>query len=166
MEQDIFQEIYQMFYKRLYLYALSLCKNTQDAEDLAQNTFLKAFLSYQEGGSLAYWLTRVLQNEYFNLYKQKKRFASGKLNEEMADPGPELLETLILDEERRHLFELVMELDLIQKEVILGSVYFELSDKELARQLGTSRENIRQIRSRAKKKLKEKMRERMENHGK
>ena len=45
MKNDIFQSIYEKYYHPLYLYALSLCKNAADADDLVQSTFLKAFLS-------------------------------------------------------------------------------------------------------------------------
>lgn len=36
----------------MFLYALSLAKNVQDAEDLLQETFIKAFLAYESGGSI------------------------------------------------------------------------------------------------------------------
>lgn len=163
MEKAVFQAVYEQFYKPLYLYALSLCGNPADAEDLVQNTFLKAFLSYREGGSLRYWLTKVLQNEYFNLYKRRKRLAgeeNGSLEQHPDTAREEMLERLIREEQKRYLFQAVMELSTVYKEVILGSVYFGLSDEELASQLKLSRDNIRKIRSRAKAKLAEKMEER------
>ena len=88
MEHDVWKSIYEQFYRPLYLYALSLCRNQDDAEDLVQSTFLKAFLSYEEGGSIRYWLTKVLQNEYYNLYQRRKRLVSeGKYPlEQVPDP--------------------------------------------------------------------------------
>lgn len=162
MENDIFQSIYEKYYRPLYLYALSLCKNAADADDLVQSTFLKAFLSYKEGGSIGYWLTKVLQNEYYNLCRRRKKLLSeGEVCwEQLADQGPGVLERLIQEEEKRYLFECILELGDAQKAVLLGSIYFGLSDDELGRQLQLSRDNVRQLRSRARKRIRRKMEER------
>ena len=164
MEHDVWKSIYERFYRPLYLYALSLCRNRDDAEDLVQSTFLKAFLSYEEGGSIRYWLTKVLQNEYYNLYQRRKRLVSegGYPLDQVPDPKQEeaLLAQLIAEEQKRYLFQAVMELNLTAKEVMLSSVYFGLSDEEIGRQLELTTDNVRKIRSRARKQLAQKMEER------
>ena len=164
MEHDVWKSIYEQFYRPLYLYALSLCRNRDDAEDLVQSTFLKAFLSYEEGGSIRYWLTKVLQNEYYNLFQRRKRLVSegGYPLDQMPDPKQEeaLLTQLIAEEQKRYLFQAVMELNLTAKEVMLSSVYFGLSDEEIGRQLSLTTDNVRKIRSRARKQLAQKMEER------
>ena len=164
MEHDVWKAIYEQFYRPLYLYALSLCRNRDDAEDLVQTTFLKAFLSYEEGGSIRYWLTKVLQNEYYNLYQRRKRLVSegGYPLDQVPDPKQEeaLLAQLIAEEQKRYLFQAVMELNLTAKEVMLSSVYFGLSDEEIGRQLELTTDNVRKIRSRARKQLAQKMEER------
>ena len=164
MEKDALQAIYERFYRPLFLYALSLCRNRDDAEDLVQSTFLKAFLSYEEGGSIQYWLTKVLQNEFYNLYRRRKKLVpEGDFPlEQIPDPRQEaaLLEQLIAQEQKRYLFQAVMDLNLTAKEVMLGSIYFDLSDEEIGRQLGLTRENVRKIRSRARQQLAQKMEER------
>ena len=164
MEHDVWKAIYEQFYRLLYLYALSLCRNRDDAEDLVQSTFLKAFLSYEEGGSIRYWLTKVLQNEYYNLYQRRKRLVSegGYPLDQVPDPKQEeaLLAQLIAEEQKRYLFQAVMELNLTAKEVMLSSVYFGLSDEEIGRQLELTTDNVRKIRSRARKQLAQKMEER------
>ncbi|MHB8189603.1 MAG: sigma-70 family RNA polymerase sigma factor [Ferrimicrobium sp.] len=60
----------------LYSAALRMTHNPSDAEDLVQETFLKAyraFASYQEGTNLKAWLYRILTNTYINTYRAKKR---------------------------------------------------------------------------------------------
>ena len=164
MEHDVWKSIYEQFYRPLYLYALSLCRNRDVAEDLVQSTFLKVFLSYEEGGSLRYWLTKVLQNEYYNLYQRRKRLVSEENYplEQVPDPKQEeaLLTQLIAEEQKRYLFQAVMELNLTAKEVMLSSVYFGLSDQEIGKQLELTTDNVRKIRSRARKQLAQKMEER------
>ena len=60
----------------LYSAALRMTRNPADAEDLLQETYLKAYRSYgtfQEGTNLKAWLYRILTNTYINAYRAKKR---------------------------------------------------------------------------------------------
>jgi RNA polymerase sigma-70 factor (ECF subfamily) len=60
----------------LYSAALRMTRNPSDAEDLVQETYLKAyraFHSFQEGTNLKAWLYRILTNTYINTYRAKKR---------------------------------------------------------------------------------------------
>lgn len=60
----------------LYSAALRMTRNPQDAEDLVQETFLKAFAAfhqYEAGTNLKAWLYRILTNTYINKYRKKQR---------------------------------------------------------------------------------------------
>ncbi|MGQ0616282.1 MAG: sigma-70 family RNA polymerase sigma factor [Acidimicrobiia bacterium] len=60
----------------LYAAALRMTRNPADAEDLVQETYLKAFRSFhtfQEGTNLKAWLYRILTNTFINIYRAKKR---------------------------------------------------------------------------------------------
>ena len=60
----------------LYSAALRMTRNAADAEDLVQETYLKAFRgfhTFQEGTNLKAWLYRILTNTYINSYRAKKR---------------------------------------------------------------------------------------------
>ncbi len=60
----------------LYTAALRMTRNPADAEDLVQETFLKAyrsFGSFEEGTNLKAWLYRILTNTYINTYRARKR---------------------------------------------------------------------------------------------
>ncbi|HEY2330918.1 MAG TPA: sigma-70 family RNA polymerase sigma factor [Acidimicrobiales bacterium] len=60
----------------LYSAALRMTRNPSDAEDLVQETFLRAyrgFKGYQEGTNLKAWLYRILTNTYINSYRAKRR---------------------------------------------------------------------------------------------
>jgi RNA polymerase sigma-70 factor, ECF subfamily len=60
----------------LYGAAMRLTRNRSDAEDLVQETYLRAyrgFAGFQEGTNLKAWLYRILTNSYINTYRKKQR---------------------------------------------------------------------------------------------
>ncbi|MHB1536015.1 MAG: sigma-70 family RNA polymerase sigma factor [Acidimicrobiales bacterium] len=60
----------------LYSAALRMTRNPADAEDLVQETYLKAyrgFGSFQQDTNLKAWLYRILTNTFINTYRAKKR---------------------------------------------------------------------------------------------
>jgi RNA polymerase sigma-70 factor (ECF subfamily) len=60
----------------LYSAAMRMTHNAADAEDLVQETYLKAYRSYASftaGTNLRAWLYRILTNTYINLYRAKQR---------------------------------------------------------------------------------------------
>jgi len=60
----------------LYSTALRMTRNQSDAEDLVQETYLKAFRSYgsfETGTNLKAWLFRILTNTFINTYRAKQR---------------------------------------------------------------------------------------------
>lgn len=61
---------------QLYSAALRMTRNPSDAEDLLQETYLKAFRGYErfeEGTNLKAWMYRILTNSYINRYRSKQR---------------------------------------------------------------------------------------------
>lgn len=61
---------------QLYGGALRMTRNPQDAEDLVQETYLKAynaFDSFTPGTNLKAWLYRIMTNTYINSYRKKQR---------------------------------------------------------------------------------------------
>ena len=61
---------------QLYAAALRMTRNPADAEDLVQETYLKAFAafkSFTQGTNLRAWLYRILTNTYINGYRKKQR---------------------------------------------------------------------------------------------
>jgi RNA polymerase sigma-70 factor (ECF subfamily) len=75
-DQANFAEQAMPFMSSLYSAALRMTRNPADAEDLVQETYLKAyrgFGGFQEGTNLKAWLYRILTNTYINTYRAKKR---------------------------------------------------------------------------------------------
>ncbi|MGW4206534.1 sigma-70 family RNA polymerase sigma factor [Lentzea sp. NPDC004789] len=73
---------------QLYSAALRMTRNPADAEDLVQETFLKAysaFESFSEGTNLKAWLYRILTNTYINGYRKKQRQPIQQPTDEITD---------------------------------------------------------------------------------
>jgi RNA polymerase sigma-70 factor, ECF subfamily len=64
------------FLDQLYSAAMRMTRNPQDAEDLVQETFAKAYGSFHQfrpGTNLKAWLYRILTNTFINSYRKKQR---------------------------------------------------------------------------------------------
>ncbi len=75
-DQQKFSDEALVFAPNLYSAALRMTHSPADAEDLVQETFLKAFRGYagfREGTNLKAWLYRILTNTYINSYRAKQR---------------------------------------------------------------------------------------------
>ncbi|NEW25288.1 sigma-70 family RNA polymerase sigma factor [Nocardia cyriacigeorgica] len=73
---------------QLYGAALRMTRNPADAEDLVQETYVKAyqgFKSFKEGTNLRAWLYRILTNTYINSYRKKQRQPAQYPTDEITD---------------------------------------------------------------------------------
>ena len=76
------------FLDQLYSAALRMTRNPADAEDLVQETFVKAFAAFhqfQEGTNLKAWLYRILTNTFINSYRKKQRQPLQSPTDEITD---------------------------------------------------------------------------------
>ncbi len=76
------------FLDQLYSAALRMTRNPADAEDLVQETFVKAFAAFhqfQEGTNLKAWLYRILTNTFINTYRKKQRQPQQSMAEDVED---------------------------------------------------------------------------------
>ncbi len=75
-DQAAFADQAMEYMPSLYAAAMRMTRNPADAEDLVQETYLKAyrgFGGFQEGTNLRAWLYRILTNTFINIYRAKKR---------------------------------------------------------------------------------------------
>jgi len=76
------------FLDQLYAAAMRMTRNPADAEDLVQETYLKAFAAFhqfEEGTNLKAWLYRILTNTYINSYRRRQRQPVQAPTEEITD---------------------------------------------------------------------------------
>lgn len=75
-DQATFAEDAMPLMDGLYSAAMRMTRNAADAEDLVQETYLKAFNAYERfetGTNLKAWMYRILTNSYINAYRKKQR---------------------------------------------------------------------------------------------
>jgi RNA polymerase sigma-70 factor (ECF subfamily) len=75
-DRSHFEEAALVHADALYGAALRMTRDRADAEDLLQETFLKAFRAYdrfEEGTNLRAWLFRILTNTYISTYRRRQR---------------------------------------------------------------------------------------------
>ena len=75
-DQATFEDDAMQFAPQLYTAAMRMTRNPADAEDLVQETYLKAYRAYdtfEAGTNLKAWLYRILTNTYINRYRKQQR---------------------------------------------------------------------------------------------
>src|SRR5512132_1994868 len=135
----------------LYSAALRLTKNERDAEDLVQDTFLRAyrfFDKFERGTNIKAWLFKILTNTFINRYRRRvkertvvegseretvhERFISREATEYAANPEQYFFDRLLSDDILGAIDALPLDFRLV---VILADLQ-EFSYKEIAEILG------------------------------
>lgn len=152
-DQQLIEQMYVKYYDSLMLIACSYTHDKAAAEDLVQNMFLKAILSYEAKGSFLSWANQVLRNDFYNLVKKNKRIVDEPFDSLQLQSQDDLLSSYIHHEERAKLAAMISMLPIKYREVMIESVYLQKDNQEIALTCGISPANVRQIKSRAKKML-------------
>ena len=155
MEKDILKQLYQKYRKEIYLYLYSLCKNNSLAEDLLQETFLKALLSLPDDHTnMRAWLYLVARNLFFNYYRrEEEKVPLGEVQQIQNTASQEVLEGILKEEKNRLLYQAMNELEERKREILLMQYFGGLSQKEIAAILKMTPENVRVLSYRAKREL-------------
>lgn len=148
MGRDEFEELYQRYYRPLFLYAYALTRSTEDAEDLVADAFVKVLTAFP-GGNIRAWLYKVLRNQFFDLKRKQKR-------EQDWDTGvdgactEDVLQLYIKSEERQWLYRQINALPEREREVMLLTIQTDYGDQEIGDILGLTVSHVRVLRHRAK----------------
>ncbi len=133
-ENSAFDELLQRHQNRIFSYILNIVKDKELADDLFQETFVKAIVTikqgrYTENGKFLAWIMRIAHNLTIDFFRQEKQMAQVSCDNEDID---------ILN--RKELSEETIE-DSIVRHQILADVmryYLNMSFKEIADATGVS----------------------------
>ncbi|PYG87000.1 RNA polymerase sigma-70 factor (ECF subfamily) [Ruminiclostridium sufflavum DSM 19573] len=159
MKKDAFGELYCLYFKQVYLYAYSLCRNHHMAEDLTNDTFYKAMLALdKEVPSTKYWLLRVCRNLFFD-FCRKNRDKILPLEDALLSRDEDPLEKLLQDEKHRRLYRAMQALSQWDRELLTMFYYGECSIHWISDFTGHSPGAVKTALSRARSRLKNLMQE-------
>lgn len=158
MKNDKIEELYIKYYRELYLYAFSLCKNYHLAQDLTSDTFFKAYLSLDRNVDyFKYWIFRVCKNLYYD-YLRKNKEESPFIGIEDKQPTYETpLDKIIESEEKRRIYNLIIHLKESYKEILILYYYCGFSIKDISKSKNITENAAKTLLFRARNKLKKEM---------
>lgn len=155
MINDQLEKLYIKYYRKLYLYAFSLCKNYHLAQDLTSDTFFKAYLSLDNDVEyFKYWIFRVCKNLYLDFLKKQKEYSSETGLENILFSNETPLDKIIESEEKRYLYNLVINLQESYREILILYYYCGFSIKEISISRDITEGAAKTILFRARRKLK------------
>jgi len=166
---DGFGELYEIYYQRIFSYALKRTANVQLALDITSVTFLKAFSQIKKyrwrDVPFAAWLYRIASNEINDHYRREggRRVSSIESIAELADTSDYADEiNQAEDELNRHeefmlLHKKISELPFIYQEVIALKFFEKKKIREMVKILGKKEGTIKSLLHRGVEKLREKM---------
>lgn len=132
MDRRLLEQLYRAYYRELYLYIFSFCKNPALAEDLLQETFLKAILSLPDSHTnMRAWLYRVARNLSINAMKKSAPPAAAEI-EDTPDPDGDPLANILQKEQYRTLYQALQNLPKIRREILIMRYFGRLSYKEIS----------------------------------
>lgn len=155
MEKQLLEQLYETYYRELYLYVYSLLHNRSMAEDILQETFVKAMIALKDSHTnMRAWLYLVARNLCYNqLGREKRVILSGQSSEMERNRSSEndILEKMIADEQKKMLWKILEKLPEASREVILLQYFGGFRQKEIAAMMGLTPENVRVLAYRGKK---------------
>ena len=147
---EAFDTLLKRHQDRIYNYIVRIIKNEDIANDIFQETFVKAILTikqgrYTENGKFPAWISRIAHNLIIDYYRQEKseNIQSADLDDVDVLNRKELCEetiedAIITEQIRDDVKYLIKELPYLQREVLTMRYYQNLSFKEIAELTGVS----------------------------
>ena len=139
-EREAFDRLVEKYQRDVYRLCYRYVNNHQDANDMAQEVFLKAYRAldrFRGDSSFSTWLYRIAVNTCLN-FRASRRPPAAELPEALADKTPGALDRMEDDERSRRVREAVARLPEKQRATLILKVYHDLTHEEVAGVLGSS----------------------------
>jgi RNA polymerase sigma-70 factor, ECF subfamily len=156
-----YEELVNAYQGIAFRTAYVIARNASDAEDAAQDGFVKAWRAlgrFREGAPFRPWLLRIVANEASNRRRSAGRRAGLALRaaqEPSGDAAPSPESALLSSEQRAELLASVEELPEEQRDVVALRYFLGLSEAEVAETLGIAQGTVKSRNARALERLRE-----------
>jgi len=154
-----FQEVYDLYFRDVYRYSLSLCRNESIAEEITQETFYKALKkldSFDGKCKISVWLCQIAKNTYISMCRKRKHLDT--YTDTSLLPDDANIEEQFADQETAFTIHKILHtLDEPYIEVFSLRTFGELSFKQIAQLFGKTEAWARVTYHRARLKIKEEL---------
>ena len=154
-----FQQVYDLYFRDVYRYALSLCRNESVAEEITQETFYKALSkldSFDGKCKVSVWLCQIAKNTYISMCRKDKHLDPDTDMTLLSDSAS--IEDGFCDRETAFAIHKVLHaLEEPYKEVFSLRTFGELSFRQIGELFGKTETWARVTYHRARLKIKEEM---------
>jgi RNA polymerase sigma-70 factor (ECF subfamily) len=139
-EREAFDQLVERYQRDVYRLCFRYLGNHEDANDVAQEAFLKAWRGisrFRGDSAFSTWLYRIAVNTCLN-YRAARRPPGDEPDESLADATPSAAERLVQGEREREVREAIARLPEKQRATLILKLYHELSHQEVAKILGST----------------------------
>ncbi|WP_278380726.1 RNA polymerase sigma factor [Chryseobacterium arthrosphaerae] len=152
----VFEEIYELYWQKIFRLCMGYLNDPELAQDLAQETFIivwKQLPKFRNESSVGTWIFRIASNNCLRQIEKQKKFTKADLPVNLEEKKQESLEPQI-----QLLYQLISELPETDR-IIISLELEEVKQAEIAHITGLSESNIRVKIHRIKEKLTQKFKE-------
>ncbi|MDW9379915.1 sigma-70 family RNA polymerase sigma factor [Chryseobacterium sp. JV558] len=152
----VFEEIYELYWQRIFRLCMGYVNNPDLAQDLAQETFIivwQQLPKFRNESSIGTWIFRIASNNCLRQIEKEKKFAKADLPVNLEEKKQESMEPQI-----QMLYQFISELPETDR-IIISLELEEVKQAEIAHIVGLSESNIRVKIHRIKEKLTQKFKE-------
>ncbi|KAA2224694.1 RNA polymerase sigma factor [Chryseobacterium sediminis] len=152
----VFEEIYELYWQRIFRLCMGYVNDPDLAQDLAQETFIivwQQLPKFRNESSIGTWIFRIASNNCFRQIEKEKKFAKTDLPINLEEKKQESMEPQI-----QMLYQFISELPETDR-IIISLELEEVKQAEIAHIVGLSESNIRVKIHRIKEKLTQKFKE-------
>ncbi|MBN1437750.1 MAG: RNA polymerase sigma factor [Sedimentisphaerales bacterium] len=153
-DKACYGELVKRYWKKLFLFLRQKTNSMEDAEDLTQETFIKAYRNlhrYRESYAFSTWLYTIAIRLAYSQHRKNR--ASAALPDAVEDKQPNAVQKLIRNEQGSILWDNARKLPGYQYDVLWLRYAESLDMDEISRALGKSKIHVRVILHRARKGL-------------
>ncbi|WP_045501050.1 RNA polymerase sigma factor [Chryseobacterium sp. StRB126] len=151
----VFEDIYELYWQKIFRLCMGYVNDTDAAQDLAQETFIivwQQLPKFRNESSIGTWIFRIASNNCLRQIEKEKRFSKTDLPVNLEEKKQESMEPQI-----QLLYQFISELPETDR-IIISLELEEVKQAEIAQITGLSEANIRVKIHRIKEKLTQKFR--------
>ncbi len=159
-EKNTFTDLYLKYRDAMYNCAYKILKDSYLAEDAVHNAFLALTkninkINGMERNEILSYLLIISRNASFAIYKNYRKNLCSDIDDEIVFSDDDVQADIEINESRERIFRMIKSLDTSYSDVLILKLFYGLDNRETAKALNLTVDNVRVRFYRGKVKLKE-----------